>query len=542
MDSQFAADPLARDVLEKLAHLERTAGVRAHYRILEPPPLSGTDASSLQTAARLIGDWIGLRNAVFHIVLGEGQSSHMTGIRLEKDQEEFTVELPREAVVNTTAALAGLSREVARAYLHKANIRGGADAPVASDPSFIDVTTVFLGLGKLLLNGAAARPAKKGFQSRPGDYQLAALPAAYIAFAHRATCAMRGLDYEQHVVGLSQQSLELLRSWDAHRDDVFTLSLRNVLTASAPHRPLQEAIADNQIVLSRFDQLLRQLDASLSVALHQELAAYHHNCHEAMSRLSAREGETYDPCMVYLNQVRRRMDLQRLADSLQSQQESVLQRLKVLLRGMETLYDQGLLQPPAPTLPVAPLSCPFDGTPVPAQEEGREGRVQCPTCGYEFLGTAAPPVLDFAPGLQQETPVAETEVSESAAADQPRAQVHVSPSVPTALREQRIVNARHSGTPGGGMMITGIILLALGWLPFLGYFAYANYRGLPAPYTQQLGWGGMGATALGLVLLLIGIVMFLLSLVRGRNRATLSPATETSAATPTPEAAAGAVQ
>jgi hypothetical protein len=336
LNSTIAADATVRDVLEKLAVLEKAAGVRAHYRILEPPPLAGTDTNSLQTAARMIGDWIGLRNAFFHVVLGESANSSMSGVRLERDQDEFTIDLPRSLVATPARALGALAREVARAYLHKTNIRGGPAPVPAGDRTLVDVTAVFLGLGKLLLNGCAGesapgsgRNAGAGTSSRAKASGGCVLAPTYIAFAHRAACAMRGLDYEQHVIGLTPQSLELLRAWDSYRDDLFSLSLRNVLTASATHRPLIDAVTDNQMVLSRFDQLLRHFEATVLAPLMQELAGYHRQCRDAMERISAAEPETYDPCMVYLNQVRRRMDFQRLADTLLTQQEHVLQRLQI---------------------------------------------------------------------------------------------------------------------------------------------------------------------------------------------------------------------
>lgn len=93
MDSRLAADPIARHILDVLALLERAAGVRAHYRILDPPPLSSVDHSSLQTVARVLGDWMGLRNATFNVSLIEHNSSPRL-IRIDPDHEEFVMEIP----------------------------------------------------------------------------------------------------------------------------------------------------------------------------------------------------------------------------------------------------------------------------------------------------------------------------------------------------------------------------------------------------------------------------------------------------------------
>ena len=528
MDSIIASDATARDIMEKLAVLEKAAGVRAHYRILEPPPLSGTDGNSLQTAARMIGDWIGLRNALFHVVVGESATSSMSGVRLERDQDEFTIDLPRTSVVTPTRALGALSREVARAYLYKTNIRGGPQAAAAGDPTLVDVTAVFLGLGKLLLNGCAGDGAPKGDRSVAGQSSKmkasggCVLAPTYIAFAHRAACSMRGLDYEQHVTGLTPQALELLRAWDEHRDDLFSLSLRNVLTASATHRPLQEAVSDNQVVLSRFDQLLRHFEATVLAPLMQELAGYHRQCKEAMERIAAPEPETYDPCMVYLNQVRRRMDLQRLADSLQEQQERVMQRLHVLVAGLHSLEQQQLLRTDYLKNGRFPQAmCPLDGTPVNLPEGSREAKVKCPTCGYEFLASPEPPSLSNGYKAQGAS-------ASAIAPDTEPLSKRVGSLLPTALRDQKI--AVPGARPGISMMIYALVLLAMSWLPLLLYVLFTMIREIEPEHASLLGHIAVLCSGASLLLMLAGLVRYILTL--GSKSI---PATKTSAVDVQPE-------
>lgn len=509
--------------MEKLAILEKAAGVRAHYRILEPPPLSGTDPNSLQTAARMIGDWIGLRNALFHVVLGESPTSSMSGVRLERDQDEFTIDLPRTSVVTPTRALGALSREVARAYLHKTNIRGGPYAAAATEPTFVDVTTVFLGLGKLLLNGCAGDAAPKpervvsaGPASKTKASGGCVLAPTYIAFAHRAACAMRGLDYEQHVTGLTPQSLELLRAWDAYREDLFSLSLRNVLTASATHRPLVEAVSDNQIVLSRFDQLLRHFEATVLAPLMQELAGYHKQCREAMDRIGAQEAETYDPCMVYLNQVRRRMDLQRLADALRVQQEQVMERLQVLVRGLQSLQEHELMRTDYLKSGRFPQAmCPLDGTPVSVPEGTRDAKAKCSKCGYEFIASPEPPTLTNGFKAHASSSGASSEVEATGGK-------RGNSTVLTALRDQKI--AAGATRPGLNMIIAGLATLALSWVPLLGYVLLVLFRGTEPVHATLLGRMGLVLSCASVVLAAVGLLKYLVSLSRPAAAIEVKPA------------------
>jgi len=520
VDSRLAADQVARDILEKLALLERTAGVRAHYRILDPLPLHSTDVSALQTAARMIGDWIGLRNAMFHISVGDA-AGVAPGLSRGSDQEDFNVQLPKEAVANPTHAMAALAQEVSHAYLIKGNITAGLHSPgPVSGRAFLDITAIFLGLGKLILNGCVGSDARRD--------PLKALPPChlsplYLAFTHRATCSMRGLDYEQHLVGLSPAAVEILHTWDSHRDTVFSLALRNVLTAQQPHLPLLDAISDNHTALARFDQLLRHSQANFIQRLQVEMATYHRQCEEAASRLATPEQETYDPCMVYLNQVRRRMDLQRLADALQQQQDAVVERLQVLLRGIHSLEDHGLLHQEDPSLVPFPVAaCPFDETSVAIPAGQQEARVQCPTCGYQFIASADAPVISNA-----RAGVATTEAGNLTTIAE-TGRKGASKPVSSVLRDQRIVGPRKSGSATSGLLVCGFVLLSLGWLPLIGYVIYGSYKGFETlPYADILGKAGLGASALALVLIVLGIMSWFINL--GRNRSAAPPPAEAAA-------------
>lgn len=532
MDSRFAADPVARDILEKLALLERTAGVRAHYRILEPLPLSSTDISALQTAARMIGDWIGLRNAMFHISVGDAAVVRPGGMFVDNEQEEFSVEISRESVATPTLAMAALAQEVAHAYLIKGNITAGlqAEGP-ASGRAFLDITAIFLGLGKLLLNGCASAARNAGGLVPVPPCHLS---PTYLAFTHRATCSMRGLDYDQHLVGLTPPAVELLHSWNSHKDTVFSLSLRNVLTASQPHRPLLDAVADNHVALARFDQLLRYSETYFLARMRRELATYHLECQEAVSRLTAREQETYDPCMVYLNQLRRRMDLQRFADGLQQQQDVILERLQILLRGINSLEDHSLLDHTSSGLSFVPPFCPLDGTQVHLPQGQREARVHCPTCGYEFLASADAPA--FANGHVRSPAHGGEEPPEHV--EEPKGRHKVSRPA-SVLHDQRIAGARTGTSASNLLLIWGLTILPLSWLPLLGYVLYGTWKGFERlPYADILGNVGLGGSALGLLLIGMGILGSLVRLFSRKKDVVVTDGTSQPSlqATPQPEA------
>ena len=248
------------------------------------------------------------------------------------------------------------ARGVAQAYLIKSNISNNLTVMETSPGVVNDVTAHFLGLGKLLINDGQPLIA--------GHSQDLAQPLSmrYQAFTHRAVCAMRGLDYSQHFDEMIPAGIAAVKEWDTHRDTIFSLGLRNVLASAATQKPVMEGIEDNHLVLARFDQLRRLYETALLAPLQDELEKYHTQCRKALHRVNEPEPETYDPCMVYLNQVRRRMDLQRYADKLNVQKDLLLDRLEVLACSLRDLDKRDLLHCQAAEPAMHTSRCPFDGT------------------------------------------------------------------------------------------------------------------------------------------------------------------------------------
>jgi uncharacterized Zn finger protein (UPF0148 family) len=505
MDSRLAADPVARHILEILATLEKAAGVRAHYRILDPPPLTSTEQSSLQTVARVLGDWIGLRNAMFDLTIVEHDQAPRL-VRLDPDHEEFAMEIPVSALARPETALAAVTRQVARAYLITSNIAGSSVEPVRTAGSLADVTAIFLGMGKLVLNAPAS-----GGITLPDNVPLTTenqpLSPEYLAFTHRLVCSMRGLDWAQHTSGMSTQAINLLRTWDPYRDSVFSQSLRNVLTASASHRPLMDAVEDNHLALARFDQLQRALKATVLVPLQQELETYHLTCREGMERLNAREQDTYDPCLLYLNQLRRRMDLQRYADMLLVQQDYIVNRLRVLTAGLSDLQARELVNLEVAGKYMEITHCPFDGTPITPAETSHDSRVKCPTCGYAFVATSGlPQITAMRPsqGHQPETGslTSSREVESTGSTSKSTGNQQQTPEGATTIPAKK-----KRSNKGAGVLIWGIILLPLSWLPLLSYVLLMILQGKESPLAPLLGKIGIWGSGAGILLVIIGIIL-----------------------------------
>jgi len=508
MDSRLAADANARRILDILAVLENAAGVRAHYRILDPPPLAAVDASSFQTSVRVIADWIGLRNAIFQVSITDNTKPPAV-VRTDLDQEEFAVMVPPRAITNPELALATAARIVSETYLVNSNIGASSIESKDPDPLLVDTTAIFLGLGKLLLNGT--------IPTRPSPSAAPTTTADYLAFTFRLVCAMRGLDWNQQTSGLSPEAIGLLRPWDQYRDSVFSQSLRNVLTASISHRPLLDVLSDNHLTLAKFDQLERSIAAQVIDPLRRQHRDFHEHCRIGYEKVTAREQETYDPCMLYLNQVRRRMDLQRYTDMLVAQEKQVQKRVAEIANAIGELERRRLFDEEHSTGELFAVACPFDGTRISLTDTPDPQKVKCPGCGYIFFGYAGTPDYKAEQRPELVTEDLLSTVKSSGTLTDAMGFSGVAPS-------SAITQSKRATPIPAILMVAALGILAVGWVPLIGMFVYSTTQHLPMQNEQLFGAIGVVGTIASLLLFLMaGVVALLRTLKRSRDKRPFLP-------------------
>jgi len=177
------------DFIKKLISLESKVGRETHYRILKPFKINFLMPGSLKEAARRIGDFIGLGNCNFTITVGQTKPGCAGQIDLSVfSPTECKIKISRNIVESAEATLATLAHEIAHKYLQ---IKGLA---ITEDPLrqyeneiLTDITTVYLGLGKLILNGC--------YTGNTG--QIGYLNRNELAFVYRVVCAMRRIPTEK---------------------------------------------------------------------------------------------------------------------------------------------------------------------------------------------------------------------------------------------------------------------------------------------------------------------------------------------------------
>ena len=200
---------------------------------MEPFPVDPKDPIAVNDAVKRLAAHAGLHGLRF--IVGIGNDGTDAGGRSEfsSGQEEVFIEISKAASVFGPSLLAVLAHEVCHKVLFDRLIhQQGNDA--RRYEVLTDMTAVYLGFGKLLLNGyeyATTRRRSAGAERHARNVRFGHLSLDEVAFAHAMACSMRELRSPDWYLGLSPHARRTM-SRVVHDDDV-----RRILATAPTLRP-----------------------------------------------------------------------------------------------------------------------------------------------------------------------------------------------------------------------------------------------------------------------------------------------------------------
>jgi len=177
---------------------------------MEPSVLDASDILTIQQAARAIADFVGLCEARPIVAIAtqeEGVGGHVT---LNHDRE-FYIELSRDTMAFRDATLATLAHEVTHKYENGIEYQTGPTGEYENEV-LTDIAAVFLGLGKLLLNGCVARgPAITEHLLGERILKSGYLDRQQLAYVYCVVCAVNGMTRRNAEKNLCREALAAVR-------------------------------------------------------------------------------------------------------------------------------------------------------------------------------------------------------------------------------------------------------------------------------------------------------------------------------------------
>lgn len=194
-------------------------GTKTSYNILEPFQINSRNILSIQNAGKRIANFIGLEDLTFIIATAKQKENVGGHIDLESGSKNVFVEISDDVAEFDEAILAALAHEVSHKYMQINGISCGAGVVHDYENEVLtDITAVFLGFGKIMLNGCSV---VKTSGNVTKTLKVGYLESNQLAFVYRLVCSMRNISQDKILSNLSKNALSSVRDCKHYYTDYF---------------------------------------------------------------------------------------------------------------------------------------------------------------------------------------------------------------------------------------------------------------------------------------------------------------------------------
>ena len=261
------SEPFVGDYLNKLLLLEDKVGAKVGYQSFEPHLRLGlhfdpSNPVTLNLVARDMAHFVGIQDLVTVAITAHPKecAGH---IDLGDTNDGVFIEIASDLLDFPQCVLATLAHELSHLFLHSHRISCG------SGPEFhyhnevlTDITAVFLGLGKLMLNGCAGErisrtPSQVVTHSRTVGY----LKPGQLTLVYLLVCAMRGIpsvDYERWLVPIAIDRVRECR--DKYNRHFFDANFHKDTIGDEFQAQIDRAASECTNKLNTLESEMRQLE------------------------------------------------------------------------------------------------------------------------------------------------------------------------------------------------------------------------------------------------------------------------------------------
>tara|TARA_Y100000589_G_scaffold285141_1_gene284454 strand:+ start:629 stop:1297 length:669 start_codon:yes stop_codon:yes gene_type:complete len=198
---------------EKIIKLEKVCGKYCHHKIFDPKTLPENipDEVGIQNITKVMAEFIGMNEFIFIVSFTKlGSAAGQISLSVNRDKNVF-IEIQRDKIKCAKQFFAILAHELAHQYLH---IRYIDEPNELENERLTDVCAVYVGFGKLLLNGYLTNERETSAEGEiVTTYKGGYLTFAELAFVYREVCKMRKIAVSEYSSGLSIEAREEVLSW-----------------------------------------------------------------------------------------------------------------------------------------------------------------------------------------------------------------------------------------------------------------------------------------------------------------------------------------
>jgi len=384
-------DRFVENFADKLILLETKTGAHVSYKLMTPFSALLHDYVSIQVAAKKIADFIGLSGLTFVIGVAK-QGENVAGrVDLGNHGNAVFIDISDETMAFPGAVAVTLCHELCHKWLQ---INGIRSEPEADNEILTDVTTIFLGLGKIMLNGCIA--AKETQETTPigtrtisGTIKSGYLDREQLAFVYRLVCAMRRVPPSEYLSELHPDAVQALGDCNASFGQCFDSRFHVPETTQELVDLLQKRIVALQVDFAELEKNVGYLMLCCETA-----DGFITKGHKRLGLLlrefkEIAEQPDPDPALNFLRTLKCRCRLDQVDGELQTLGQDTNFYLRHLNAAGSFLHENPEHFPPIPSV-FNITRCRQDGTKLRVPEESANMLVTCPTCKYRFAYNTTP--------------------------------------------------------------------------------------------------------------------------------------------------------
>ena len=316
------------------------------------------------------------------------QKKNVAGhVELKHGDNEVYIEISDDLLGFNESVLATLAHEITHKYLHINNIEFVNEY---ENEVLTDITAVFLGLGKLMLNGCECKQVRKeksinGTQTTTETKEVGYLKREQLAFVYRLICAMRKIKPRDYEYNLSAASINSLRDCERIYSDYFNLSYHETDAREKSLAYLRSSIFESQRVLSSIDKNLLYVQTvymkSAELLLEDAHKKFNRLFLEAEKKAAKDE---LDPCLKFLSAKVFNDEIRQSAVDISVNASNASKYHYDTAKLAQYIQSQNYFQKPESDM-FSVVTCRNDGTKLKLPNNKSNFIAKCPKCQYQFV-------------------------------------------------------------------------------------------------------------------------------------------------------------
>lgn len=376
------------ECIRKVTFLEKSLGMKTQYQILDPFPLYSKDIIGIQNAGKIIANFIGLSYYIFVISINKLEKNTGGHIELEYGRKQVFIEISEEILKFEDAILAILAHEITHEYLYINNI---SFSNKYENEILTDIAAIFLGFGKLMLNGSENEDIWKnyyfgGSTTITDKLGIGYLDRSKVAFVYLLVSSMRNISEKKYMSNLSNKSIQLLEESKKNYWYIFNNHFNQPDKTNKSLSNFHSIVHETQLILCDINKKLVYLQKNNELTEKYLLEEIHRKISKILLEYDelVRKDEC-DPCLRFINISKFNQDMARF--KLEMKDYIVLikryQQIFSKLMNYSKKYSNVIPEPSSDVFRI--MNCPNCKTKLRAPEDKNNITIKCPNCKYRFI-------------------------------------------------------------------------------------------------------------------------------------------------------------